>query len=131
MLIAVTALTLSCKKEIVGPKGDKGESAASIVKTYSNVAMLSFNSSLGSYEIEMPNADVTQDVLNSGVVLVNVQQVNGVNPDVTGWYSLPYYINGYTTPNNEIKSYVKLGKVFIYTKQATGELFNVKVSILK
>lgn len=139
MFIAVLGLLVtSCKKNNVGPAGKDGKDGADgQVNTISYVFNdVEISTPAGIYFADtLSTPALTQTVLDKGAVVVTVQQSTSTSSpnyvDTSGWYSMPYAVNGVQASYYTVKYKLMVGKVVVYTgADVTGNKLNFKVTVI-
>lgn len=110
MAILVFAMFTSCKKVEgpQGPAGPAGTNGNANVKTtvYSNITM-TISADPQIAVVDITNADITQDILDNGDVLVSTSN------DQQVWYSIPRALPNPNALNTEYSFSYSLNKVTI------------------
>lgn len=134
LLASALPFITSCKKEpLIGPAGEKGESAVQEQYTFTNVSITASDAK-GFYYLDLPAPAIK---LNSTVVVLAQQSVSNYTPNpgvanTTAWSAMPFYING--SDNTFLRYEVRDGSVRIKLLGPIfyqADVFNFKVTILK
>lgn len=144
LVFALTVILASCKKEVIGPKGDMGSPGANgangvVVRNFTNVNPDTYLTSPtpAHYGAVLTIPEITQEVIDNGVVLVSIQQSQNLwasqYVDTLNWYSFPYSVYQNSTTSHTIKYYLSSGKMVIYPSNPLNNyvLFNIKVQVVK